>query len=142
MGIDLNFLRAQCEHTLERSDLPNLGERIEGKVRDSYVSGKRRTIVVSDRVSCFDVVVGTLPSKGQVLNQIAAFWFEKTRGLAKNHLLEVPDPNVSIVQECRLLPVEFVFRAHLTGSTSTSSALASRTHRRRSLRNSSAARAS
>lgn len=120
MGIDLNFLRAQCEHTLERSDLPDLGERIEGKVRDSYVSGKRRTIVVSDRVSCFDVVVGTLPSKGQVLNQIAAFWFEKTRGLAKNHLLEVPDPNVSIVQECRLLPVEFVFRAHLTGSTSTS----------------------
>jgi phosphoribosylaminoimidazole-succinocarboxamide synthase len=64
--------------------------------------------------------VGTLPSKGQLLNQIAAFWFERTRGIAPNHLLEVPDPNVSVVRECRPLPVEFVYRAHLTGSTSTS----------------------
>ena len=97
-----------------------LGERIEGKVRDSYVAGKRRFIVVTDRVSCFDRVVGTLPFKGQVLNQIAAFWFERTREIAPNHLLEVPDPNVSIVRECRPLPVEFVYRGYLTGSTSTS----------------------
>ena len=55
-----------------------LGRRIVGKVRDSYVADERRFIVVSDRVSCFDVVVGTLPFKGQVLNQAAAFWFEKT----------------------------------------------------------------
>ena len=120
MGIDLNFLREQCERTLERTDFQGLGKRSEGKVRDSYVSGDRRVIVVSDRVSCFDRVVGTLPAKGQVLNQIAAFWFEKTRDLAPNHLIEVPDPNVSVVRECRLLPVEFVYRAHLTGSTSTS----------------------
>jgi phosphoribosylaminoimidazole-succinocarboxamide synthase len=71
-------------------------------------------------VSCFDRVVGTLPFKGQVLNQIAAFWFEATARIAPNHLLEVPDPNVSIVRECRPLPVEFVMRAYLTGSTSTS----------------------
>ena len=120
MGIDLGLLREQCRRTLERTDLPALGRRIEGKVRDSYVSGARRTIVVSDRVSCFDVVVGTLPFKGQVLNQVAAFWFEKTRALAPNHLLSVPDPVVSIVKECRLLPVEFVMRAYLTGVTSTS----------------------
>jgi phosphoribosylaminoimidazole-succinocarboxamide synthase len=66
------------------------------------------------------VVVGTLPFKGQVLNEIAAFWFEKTRALAANHLLEVPDPCVSVVRECRPLPVEFVMRGYLTGSTSTS----------------------
>jgi phosphoribosylaminoimidazole-succinocarboxamide synthase len=119
MGIDLGLLREQCDRTLERSDLPELGRRIEGKVRDSYVRGDRRTIVVSDRVSCFDVVVGTLPFKGQVLNQVAAFWFEKTRALAANHLISVPDPVVSIVKECRLLPVEFVVRAYLTGVTST-----------------------
>jgi phosphoribosylaminoimidazole-succinocarboxamide synthase len=71
-------------------------------------------------VSCFDVVVGTLPFKGQVLNQVAAFWFDKTRDVARNHLVSVPDPNVSIVRECRLLPVEFVMRAYLTGVTSTS----------------------
>ena len=120
MGIDLGLLREQCTRTLERTDLPALGRRIEGKVRDSYVAGPRRTIVVSDRVSCFDVVVGTLPFKGQVLNQVAAFWFEKTRDLAPNHLISVPDPVASIVKECRLLPVEFVMRAYLTGVTSTS----------------------
>ena len=120
MGTDPTLLRDQCAHTLERTDLPELGAREEGKVRDSYVADKRRFIVVTDRVSCFDVVVGTLPFKGQLLNQIAAFWFEHTRGIAANHLLEVPDPNVSLVQECRPLPVEFVYRAYLTGSSPTS----------------------
>jgi phosphoribosylaminoimidazole-succinocarboxamide synthase len=71
-------------------------------------------------VSCFDVIVGTLPFKGQILNQLAAFWFERTRDIAPNHLLGVPDPNVSVVRECRPLPVEFVVRGYLTGSTSTS----------------------
>jgi phosphoribosylaminoimidazole-succinocarboxamide synthase len=120
MGIDPGFLRELCGRTLERTDLTGLGRREEGKVRDSYVAGKRRYLVVTDRVSCFDRVVGTLPAKGQVLNQVAAFWFEHTRGIARNHLLEVPDPVVSLVRECRPLPVEFVVRAHLTGSTSTS----------------------
>ena len=120
VGIDLGVLREQCERTLASTDFGRLGTRIEGKVRDSYVAGKRRFIVVTDRVSCFDRVVGTLPFKGQVLNQIAAFWFERTREIAPNHLLEVPDPNVSIVRECRPLPVEFVVRGYLTGSTSTS----------------------
>lgn len=120
MGIDIQLLRELCAHTLARTDLPGLGRRIEGKVRDSYVRGDRRTIVVTDRVSCFDRVVGTLPLKGQVLNQVAAFWFERTASLAPNHLLSVPDPCVSVVRECRPLPVEFVYRGYLTGSTSTS----------------------
>jgi len=120
MGIDMTLLRDLCERTLEATDLPELGAREEGKVRDSYVNGDRRYIVVTDRVSAFDIVLGTIPLKGQVLNQIAAFWFDKTRELAPNHLLDVPDPNVSIVQECKLLPVEFVVRGYLTGSTSTS----------------------
>ena len=64
--------------------------------------------------------MGTLPFKGQVLNQLAAFWFEHTRMLAPNHLLSVPDPNASWVQECQPLPVEFVVRGYLTGSTKTS----------------------
>src|SRR3990172_7705758 len=120
MGIHPRLLAEQCGRTLERTDFHGLGLRIEGKVRDSYLRDGRRTIVVTDRVSCFDVVVGTLPFKGQVLNQIAAFWFERTAGIAPNHLLEVPDPNVSIVRDCRPLPVEFVMRAYLTGSTATS----------------------
>jgi phosphoribosylaminoimidazole-succinocarboxamide synthase len=120
VGIDLKLLEEQCERTLERTDFSSLGERIEGKVRDSYVKGGRRTIVVTDRVSCFDVVVGTIPFKGQVLNQVAAFWFERTKHIAPNHILEVPDPCVSIVRECEILPVEFVYRGYLTGVSNTS----------------------
>ena len=124
MTIDRAQLAELCEKTLAETDFPGLGQRITGKVRDSYLdperSPGRRTIVVSDRVSCFDRVVGTIPLKGQVLNQMAAFWFEQTRDIAPNHLIEVPDPSVSIVRECRTLPVEFVMRGYLTGSTSTS----------------------
>jgi len=118
--IERELLEQTCLRTLQETNLSGLGERSIGKVRDSYISDERRFIVVSDRVSCFDVVVGTLPFKGQVLNQIAAFWFETTAAIARNHLISVPDPNVSIVQECRPLPVEFIYRGYLTGSTSTS----------------------
>ena len=120
MGMDPRLLHEQCNRTLERTDLSELGTLEEGKVRDNYLAGERRFIVVTDRVSCFDVVVGTLPFKGQVLNQCAAFWLEHTASIAPNHLLELPDPNVSVVRECRTLPVEFVYRGYLTGSTSTS----------------------
>ena len=120
MGTDVTLLRDMCERTLVRTDLSGLGRRVEGKVRDNYVGEGRRTIVVTDRVSCFDVVVGTIPLKGQVLNQLAAFWFEKTKELVPNHLLSVPDPNVSVVRECEIMPVEFVYRGYLTGVTSTS----------------------
>ena len=120
MALDDQQLLELCNQTLDRTDFSALGKKIEGKVRDSYVQGDRRTIVVSDRVSAFDVVLGTVPLKGQVLNQMAAFWFQKLSDLAPNHLIDVPDPSVSIVRECKLLPVEFVYRGYLTGSTSTS----------------------
>jgi phosphoribosylaminoimidazole-succinocarboxamide synthase len=120
VAIDDALLRTLCDRTLERTDFSGLGRRIEGKVRDSYVGEKRRTIVVTDRVSCFDVVVGTIPLKGQVLNQVAAFWFDKTREVAPNHLEAVPDPNVSVVRDVEILPVEFVMRGYLTGVSSTS----------------------
>jgi phosphoribosylaminoimidazole-succinocarboxamide synthase len=76
--------------------------------------------VVTDRISAFDVVLGTIPFKGQVLNQIAAYWFESTRQIASNHVISVPDPTVMVAAECQLLPVEFVMRAYLTGVTTTS----------------------
>jgi len=120
MGIDPVVLARQCKHTLGRTDFVGLGRRIEGKVRDCYVEAGRRTLVASDRISCFDVVVGTIPFKGQVLNQIAEFWFEKTASVAPNHVLSVPDPCVTVARECRPLPVEFVYRGYLTGVSSTS----------------------
>ena len=120
MGIDPGLLKAQCALTLEATAFEGLGARLQAKVRDSYVKGERRTIVTTDRLSSFDVVVGTIPFKGQVLNQLAAFWFEKTADVCPNHLLEVPDPCVSIVREHQVLPVEFVFRGYLTGVSGTS----------------------
>jgi phosphoribosylaminoimidazole-succinocarboxamide synthase len=113
-------IKAQLSRTLERTSFPELGEKYEGKVRDCYTRGGRRSIVVTDRISAFDVVLGTIPFKGQVLNQIAAHWFEISRHLAPNHVLEVPDPQVMVATECQLLPVEFVMRGYLTGVTSTS----------------------
>jgi phosphoribosylaminoimidazole-succinocarboxamide synthase len=105
-------------HALGGRDLP----RYDGKVRDCFIDGERgeRVIVVTDRLSAFDAVVGTIPFKGQVLNQLAQFWFEKTADIAPNHMLRVPDPNVMVARECEPLPVELVMRAYLTGVTSTS----------------------
>lgn len=120
MGIDRRDLQALCSQTLRETNFRGLGERVVGKVRDSYLGPGRRTLIVTDRVSCFDRVVGTIPVKGQLLNQMAAFWFDQTRSIAQNHLISVPDPSVSIVKECKTLPVEFVMRGYLTGTTSTS----------------------
>jgi len=115
------ILRSQLSKTLDATDFPSLGAKYEGKVRDNYTNDEgERTIIVTDRLSTFDVVVGTIPFKGQVLNQMAQFWFEETAHLAPNHILRVPDPNVTVAKECTPLEAEFVMRSYLTGVTSTS----------------------
>jgi phosphoribosylaminoimidazole-succinocarboxamide synthase len=115
-----DLIKAQLARTLESTDFPTLGSKYAGKVRDCYTRDSRRTIVATDRISAFDVVLGTIPFKGQVLNQIAAYWFDVTKHLAANHLIDVPDPTVTIATECKLIPVEFVMRAYVTGVTTTS----------------------
>ncbi len=119
--IDEATLRAALAHPLDAADLALPGVRYEGKVRDNYtLADGRRVLVTTDRISAFDRVIGTLPLKGQVLSELAVFWFERTRHLAPNHLIAAPDPNVMIAHECAPLPVEVVVRAYLTGVTSTS----------------------
>ncbi len=119
-------LRAQLRQTLDRVPFSALAgrtlPRYDGKVRDCFIDKERgeRVIVVTDRLSAFDAVVGTIPFKGQVLNQLAQFWFEHTSAIAPNHMVRAPDPNVMIARECEPLPVELVMRAYLTGVTSTS----------------------
>lgn len=113
-------IRGQLGKTLDATDFSGLGEKYEGKVRDNYTAGDRRTIVVTDRISAFDVVLGTIPFKGQVLNQLAQYWFDETAHIAANHMESVPDPNVMVVANCEPLKTEFVMRSYLTGSTSTS----------------------
>ncbi len=115
-----DILRQGLELTLLETSLPELGEKYEGKVRDNYSKDGKRTLVVTDRISAFDRVLGSLPFKGQVLNQLAAWWFEETKHIAPNHMIAVPDPNVLVAHECEPLPVEMVMRGYITGVTSTS----------------------
>jgi phosphoribosylaminoimidazole-succinocarboxamide synthase len=115
-----DIIKAQLKKTLAQTSFSDLGAKYAGKVRDCYTRGGRRSLVVTDRISAFDGVLGTIPFKGQVLNQMAASWFEATAPLTPNHVLEVPDPTVMVATECTLLPVEFVMRAYLTGVTTTS----------------------
>lgn len=101
---------------LARTDL-GLGTRYEGKVRDTYDPGDGRLVLVTtDRISAFDHVLRqAVPLKGQVLNGVAAYFFERTADVAPNHVLAVPDPNVTVGVRCEPLPVEFVVRGYLAG---------------------------
>ncbi|MCC6810597.1 MAG: phosphoribosylaminoimidazolesuccinocarboxamide synthase [Deltaproteobacteria bacterium] len=88
----------------------------QGKVRDNWSRGDQRILVVSDRISAFDRLLGVIPFKGEMLTQIARFWFEKTAKQVPNHLLSVPDPQVMIAKEAKAIPLELIVRARLTGS--------------------------
>jgi phosphoribosylaminoimidazole-succinocarboxamide synthase len=97
-----------------------------GKVRHSWrlprdMNGvERRLFVTTDRLSAFDRVLAAVPRKGQVLNQLSAWWFERTADVVPNHLLSVPDPNALVARAAQPLAVEVIVRGHITGVTSTS----------------------
>jgi phosphoribosylaminoimidazole-succinocarboxamide synthase len=112
-------IRQNLKNCLDDTSFLNLPNRKKGKVRDTYDLGDRLALITTDRQSAFDRILASIPFKGQVLNQISAFWFEKTRQIVPNHVLEIPDPNVTIGKKCRVLPIEFVVRGYLTGSTDT-----------------------
>ena len=99
-------------------DLP---DRREGKVRVSYaLADDQRLFLTTDRLSAFDRVIRGVPYKGQVLNQLAAWWFECTADIVDNHALVTPDPNALVAVAAQPLPIEVVVRGYITGSTSTS----------------------
>jgi phosphoribosylaminoimidazole-succinocarboxamide synthase len=123
---------------LLKTDLP-LPPFVKGKVRDTYDLGKRLLIVATDRISAFDVVLPCgIPKKGLVLNQLSAFWFEQTKDLVPNHLVEAlydvnrlddylpPEKRFDypaylagrsmVVKKVKRLPVECVVRGYLSGS--------------------------
>jgi phosphoribosylaminoimidazole-succinocarboxamide synthase len=105
---------------LRGTNFPELGERLEGKVRDIYVQPHRVVLIATDRHSSFDRIIAYIPGKGEVLNRLSAFWFEKTRDIVPDHVLAVPDPNVTLARRCRPLPIEAVMRGYLSGVTGTS----------------------
>ncbi|MDO8639521.1 MAG: phosphoribosylaminoimidazolesuccinocarboxamide synthase [bacterium] len=107
-------------NTLQTVNLKNFGKKYQGKVRDYYIQNEKRIIITTDRISAFDVVLGFIPHKGQVLNQLSAFWFDKTKNIVPNHILSIPDPNVMVVKNCKLIPIEMVVRGYISGVTGTS----------------------
>jgi phosphoribosylaminoimidazole-succinocarboxamide synthase len=104
---------------LPGTDIRSLGQRKVGKVRDVYIQPDKLILVTSDRHSSFDRVIAHIPWKGQVLNQVSAYWFEQTKDIVPNHVLSIPDQNVTVAKKCELIPVEAVVRGYLTGVTDT-----------------------
>ena len=116
MSVDAQVVRNQLDNTVVETRFDGLGERYGGKVRDTYASGDRLILVTTDRISAFDHILRqTVPFKGQVLNRLAAFFFEQTVDVVSNHLVATPDPNVTVAVRCEPVPVEFVVRGYLAG---------------------------
>ena len=113
-----DIITKQLDKTLNNSiaDLDNLGRHYRGKVRDNYYFDNQILMVTSDRVSAFDHVLGTIPFKGQILSEIASFWFDKTKEIVPNHFIKSIDPQVLLVKEAKPLPVEVIVRRYITGS--------------------------
>ena len=110
------IIRAQLGATVPETNFSSFGKRYHGKVRDTYAIGDRLILVTSDRISAFDHVLRqTIPFKGQVLNQLARYFFSQTDDIVQNHILSVPDPNVTEARRCDAIPVEFVVRGYLAG---------------------------
>ncbi len=104
---------------LQTVDVPGWGEKISGKVRDTYQRDNQRLLITTDRVSAFDRVLGAIPYKGQVLNQLSSWWFAQTQDIVANHVISLPDPNVTLAHDAQPLPVEVIVRGYITGVTST-----------------------
>jgi len=109
-------IKQQLANTLDDTNFTSLGKLYKGKVRDNYIKKDIRIIIATDRLSAFDRVITTIPFKGELLNRVSSFWFEKTKDIVKNHIIEVPDPNVAVVHQCEMIPIEMIVRAYITGS--------------------------
>lgn len=105
---------------LKDTNLGSLGPKKTGKVRDIYDQGNKLILVSTDRHSSFDRIIAHIPLKGQVLNQLSAWWFEQTKDIVRNQVIAVPDPNVTVAKKYKMVPVEAVIRGYLTGVTDTS----------------------
>ena len=111
---------AALSKVLKTVDIPNLGKKFQGKVRDFYKVDRKRILITTDRQSAFDVILGYIPYKGAVLNLLASYWFDKTRHIVANHNIAVPHPNVLIARDCQPIPVEMIVRGYISGVTKTS----------------------
>jgi phosphoribosylaminoimidazole-succinocarboxamide synthase len=119
--IDPKIIASQIDNCLTEAHFPELPNYYKGKVRENYdLPDGKRILISTDRQSALDVVLAAVPFKGQVLTQVARFWFENTKDICANHVVEYPDPNVVVGRKLQMLPLEMIVRDYLTGSTDTS----------------------
>jgi len=112
-------ISVELSNTLTETALGSIKKK-KGKVRDQYELNDSLALITTDRQSAFDRVLASIPFKGQVLNLASAWWFDQTKHIIDNHVVNVADPNVIIAKRCEVFPIEFVVRGFITGSTSTS----------------------
>lgn len=118
---DAADLKPYLDYTLAEAALPELPNYYRGKVRENYdLPDGSRILIASDRISAFDVNLAVIPLKGQVLTGVARYWFNATRDICANHVIDYPDPNVLVSRHLAMMPVEIVVRDYLAGTTSTS----------------------
>lgn len=118
--MDIEKIKEHISDVLVETNFPNLGEKKVGKVRDIYIKPDKITLISTDRHSSFDRNIALVPFKGEVLNKISLFWFDQTKDIIQNHVLDTPDPNVVVAKKCTPLPIECVMRGYITGVTGTS----------------------
>jgi phosphoribosylaminoimidazole-succinocarboxamide synthase len=119
--VDTSVLAAYLGTVLRDATIPELPNHYAGKVRDNYdLADGSRIIIATDRLSAFDRILTAIPLKGQVLTQLARYWFDATADIGPNHVIDYPDPNVVVCRRLDMLPVEIVVRDYLAGTTSTS----------------------
>ena len=118
MTID-DIIKKQLDYTLKETNFSMIGKKYQGKVRDVYTSDDKIFLIATDRQSAFDRHLASIPFKGQVLTQTSAFWFENTKDIIKNHIIDIPDPNVAVCKNLKVFPVDFVIRGYITGVTNT-----------------------
>ena len=117
MGSTINHSNSALQNCITKTTASSFGEPYRGKVREVYeLDDQTLGIVVTDRISAFDhIMKQAIPYKGQILNQLAAFSFDKVSDVVKTHIIDVPHPNVTIAKKCDPVPIEVVIRACLTG---------------------------
>lgn len=112
----MKSIKEQLHQTLDKFSVNLSDDSYSGKVRENYYIDDKIVMITTDRVSAFDCILGTIPFKGEVLTQLAKFWFEKTKHIVPNHYLSNPDPQVLLTLKAKPLPVEIIIRGYITGS--------------------------
>lgn len=112
----MKSIKEQLNQTLDKFSVNLSDDSYSGKVRENYYIDDKIVMITTDRVSAFDCILGTIPFKGEVLTQLAKFWFEKTKHIVPNHYLSNPDPQVLLTLKAKPLPVEIIIRGYITGS--------------------------